>query len=101
MAMGKVRTLCRGASASMLGVGMLLAPCFGAEHVRASRLDQAMLEFRAGHTEQAAAQLQHLTAAEPKNAAAWRALGTTYLKLKQTAPAIAALRTARELEPAA
>ena len=101
MAMGKVRTLCRGASASMLGVGMLLAPCSGAEHVRASSLDQAMLEFRAGHTEQAAAQLQHLTAAEPRNAAAWRALGTTYLKLKQTAPAIAALHTARELEPAA
>ena len=80
---------------------MLLTPCFGAEHVRAPSLDEAMLEFRAGHTEQAAAQLRHLTAADPKNAAAWRALGNTYLKLKQAAAAIAALQTARELEPAA
>ena len=101
MAMSKVRTLFRGALVIILGIGMPLGPCFGAEHLGASSFDQAMLEFRAGHTEQAAAQLQRLTIAEPKNAAAWRALGTTYLKLKQTAPAVAALQAARELEPGA
>lgn len=96
-----MRAVCRWASASMLGVSMMLGPCFGAESVRAPTLDEALLELRAGHTEQAAAKLRQVTATEPKNANAWRVLGTTYLTLKQSARAIEALQTARELDPAA
>ena len=96
----RARKMGRVAGAYLLALSTLFA-CIGAKDSTAASLDEALQELRAGHAEDAARRLEHLTAQEPKNATAWRALGMAYLQTHQGAPAIAALETAHRLEPMA
>jgi len=62
-------------------------------------MSQAVAAMHAGKWKRAAGLLEQITADEPRNAGAWRALGNADLHMKRFTPAVIALEKALRFEP--
>jgi hypothetical protein len=71
----------------------------GAASADETPLEAALQALQSGDARSAAAQLETLTASEPGNARAWRALGSAALQLHDAPSALRAWRRALALEP--
>ncbi|MEP6885303.1 MAG: FG-GAP-like repeat-containing protein [Gammaproteobacteria bacterium] len=87
---------CLGFRAMFLIVALQGAPAWTADTVS---LSAALRQLRNGDAVGAERALRRITAVEPGNAPAWRALGTADLQLKRFDSAIAALQRSLKIEP--
>src|SRR5690242_9137510 len=92
------RRVSRPLLSAVLAAGTALAGAAGAPSAEPP-LEAALHTLQGGDARAAAGQLEALTAREPGNARAWRALGSAALQLHQPTRALRAWQRALALEP--